>query len=170
MDPAPGYDPLVPHDLLHLVVEARLGLTRGVFGQLAAGGDAGTFHLAEASNISTKEFARERKRLRERGEKLLREGRAESAQSERAAYICWQQWLARATSRAQQSVAAKMNLQPAEVRDLNLSREGDNLTESKIDEICASLDKLSSCWSKLQVGESMSVSWPDLTCSICAGS
>ncbi len=43
MDPAPGYDPLMPHDLLHLVVEAELGLTHGVFGQLAAGGDASTF-------------------------------------------------------------------------------------------------------------------------------
>ena len=98
MDPAPGYNPLVPHDLLHLVVEARLGLTRGIFGQLAAGGDAGTFHLTSSRNNSTKEFARERKRLRERGEKLLREGRAESAQSERATYICWQRWLARSTS------------------------------------------------------------------------
>ena len=46
MNPAPGYDPLMPHDMMHLVVEAQLGLTRGIFGQLAAGGTAGTFHLA----------------------------------------------------------------------------------------------------------------------------
>ena len=168
MDPAPGYDPLVPHDLLHLVVEARLGLTRGIFGQLAAGGDAGTFHLTSWRNNSTKEFARERKRLRERGEKLLREGRAQSAQSERATYICWQRWLSRSASHARRAVAAKMNQQAAEVRDLTLSGERDSLSEIKIEEICACLDKLSSCWSKLKIGESMSVSWPDLTCSICA--
>jgi len=168
MDPAPGYNPLVPHDLLHLVVEARLGLTRGIFGQLAAGGDAGTFHLTSSRNNSTKEFARERKRLRERGEKLLREGRAESAQSERATYICWQRWLARSTSEAGRSVPAKMNQQAAEVRDQTLSGESDGLSESKIEEICACLDKLSSCWSKLKTGESMSVSWPDLTCSLGA--
>ena len=45
MNPAPGYDQCIPHDMMHLVVEAKLGLTRAVFGQLAAGGDAGTFHL-----------------------------------------------------------------------------------------------------------------------------
>ena len=40
MNPAPGYDQCIPHDMMHLVVEAKLGLTRAVFGQLAAGGDA----------------------------------------------------------------------------------------------------------------------------------
>ena len=42
MNPAPGYDRCIPHDMMHLVVEAKLGLTRAVFGQLAAGGDAGS--------------------------------------------------------------------------------------------------------------------------------
>ena len=45
MNPAPGYDPIMPHDLLHLVVESELGLTRGIFGQIAEGGHAGTFHF-----------------------------------------------------------------------------------------------------------------------------
>jgi hypothetical protein len=45
MAPAPGYDPLMPHDLLHLIVEGELGLARGIFGQLAAGGHAGRFAL-----------------------------------------------------------------------------------------------------------------------------
>lgn len=36
MNRAPGYDPLMPHDLLHLIVESELGLTRGIFGQLAS--------------------------------------------------------------------------------------------------------------------------------------
>ena len=35
MNPGPGYDKFMPHDMMHLVVEAQLGLTRGVFGQLA---------------------------------------------------------------------------------------------------------------------------------------
>ena len=37
-DPAPGFDPLIPHNLMHLVVESELGLSRGIFGQLASGG------------------------------------------------------------------------------------------------------------------------------------
>ena len=35
VDPGPGYDKFPPHDMMHLVVEAQLGLTRGAFGQLA---------------------------------------------------------------------------------------------------------------------------------------
>lgn len=44
MNPAPGYDPIMPHDLLHLAVESEIGLRCGIFGQIAAGGNAGTFH------------------------------------------------------------------------------------------------------------------------------
>ena len=43
MNPAPGYDDYLPHDLLHYVAEAEWGIDDGVFGQLAAGGDAATF-------------------------------------------------------------------------------------------------------------------------------
>ena len=52
MNPGPGYDSELPHDLIHFVVENVLGLSRGVFGQLAAGGDAGTFRLPVASSAS----------------------------------------------------------------------------------------------------------------------
>ena len=76
MNPAPGYDPLIPHDLMHLVVEANLGLTRGIFGQLAAGGDAGTFHLPAQSKKS-RDATRLRKRVKARGKTLLLEGREE---------------------------------------------------------------------------------------------
>jgi hypothetical protein len=42
MDPAPGYDPRLPHDMAHFVVENELGITGGVFGQLAQGGVCST--------------------------------------------------------------------------------------------------------------------------------
>lgn len=41
IDPAPGYHAYLPHDLLHFVAEAEWKLDGAVFGQLAAGGDAG---------------------------------------------------------------------------------------------------------------------------------
>lgn len=44
MDPAPGYDALVPHDLQHFIVERALGIEGAIYGQLAVGGTAGTFH------------------------------------------------------------------------------------------------------------------------------
>ena len=43
MPRGPGYDPWLPHDVVHFVIERHFEIDRGVFGQLAAGGDAGTF-------------------------------------------------------------------------------------------------------------------------------
>src|SRR4051794_41658768 len=42
MPTGPGFDPWLPHDLVHFVVERHVGIEHGVFGQLAAGGTAGT--------------------------------------------------------------------------------------------------------------------------------
>ncbi|MES1246937.1 MAG: hypothetical protein ABUS54_04610 [Actinomycetota bacterium] len=39
----PGYDDDLPHDLLHFVAEAEYGLDGGVFGDVAAGGNAKIF-------------------------------------------------------------------------------------------------------------------------------
>ena len=36
LDPAPGYSDLIPHDLVHFVVEDEFGLRQGIFGQIAA--------------------------------------------------------------------------------------------------------------------------------------
>jgi len=162
MSPAPGYDQLMPHDMMHLVVEARLGLTRGVFGQLAEGGDAGTFHLSIYKQ-TTRELSRARSRLRTRGKKLLLEGRDESAQSERAAYICWHEWRNRSSVDKQRSEARSMTSQARQVKDVAGKQELLNLNKRKIEEICDYLDKLSSHWSQLEVGQSMIVRWPDLT-------
>ena len=49
MDPTPGYDPKMPHDMAHFIVENEMGIQGGLFGQLAAGGYAGTFHPAEGA-------------------------------------------------------------------------------------------------------------------------
>jgi hypothetical protein len=80
-----------------------------------------------------------------RGKKSMKAGRDECLQSERATYICMQEWLARSTSRDKTSV-----------------RGTATIDQKKMDDICEHLDQLSVCWSSLEVGESMSVSWPDL--------
>jgi len=165
MNPAPGYDGFMPHDLMHLVVEAQLGLTRGVFGQLAAGGDAGTFHLSFKPQETSREAARARHRLQARGKKLLREGRDESAQSERATYICWYEWLARSQSSDRRTAAQTMTQQARQVRDVAPAKELRALSEIKLKEICQHLDELSSHWSRLEVGQAMTVGWPDLAVS-----
>jgi hypothetical protein len=40
---APGYDDWLPHDLLHFFAEAEFALDEGIFGHLAAGGNARMF-------------------------------------------------------------------------------------------------------------------------------
>ena len=145
MNPAPGYDPFMPHDLMHLVVEAQLGLRHGIFGQLAAGGDAGTFHAPFTTNKTSRELSRIRRRVKARGKKLLSEGRDESVQSERAAFICWNEWMARSNSSDRKTHSSPLALD-----------------DKKLSGICVHLDQLSSRWSRLEVGESMAVSWPDL--------
>ena len=161
MNPAPGYDQCIPHDMMHLVVEAKLGLTRAVFGQLASGGDAGTFHLSPNSHGTTRDLARLRRAVKARGEKLLREGRDESIQSERATFICWYEWL----SRSQANAAQTMSQQAKQVRQETSAKELRRLDETTLADICRHLDELSSYWSRLNIGEAMTVRWPDLAVS-----
>lgn len=170
MNPAPGYDQLIPHDLMHMVVEAQLGLSHAIFGQLAAGGDAGTFHPIFTEHETTREIARVRNRVKERGRKLLREGRDDCARSERATYICWQHWLSRSRSGDLKAVSQSMAPQAKQVRDVAREEELSALNDRKLVEICKHLDVLSSCWSSLKVGQSMAVRWPDLAVATDASS
>jgi hypothetical protein len=163
MNPAPGFDPLIPHDLMHLVVEPQLGLTNGIFGQLAAGGDAGSFRPIREDRQSPREIARIRTHQRARGKSLLREGRSDCAQSERAVYICWYEWLRR-SGKTPRDLGA-MSQHTVQIQNLASSSRNKTLDEKRLDSICGHLDELSSVWSQLDVGESMSVSWPDLSVS-----
>ncbi|MGH6632149.1 hypothetical protein [Sphingopyxis sp.] len=72
MDPAPGFDPDLPHDMVHFVVEAALGLKTGVFGQIAAGGDAGSFHVEARGALSAKERQRAARKQVAKGAKLIK--------------------------------------------------------------------------------------------------
>ena len=164
MNPAPGYDPLMPHDLLHLVVESELGLNLGVFGQVASGGHAGTFHPVATDGASPRDAARLRRRVSRRGDKLLREGRHQAALSERATYICWYEWLARSDDPERRKLAAQMTQQAKSIRDLQPPAESRALTGDLLARICSRLDDLSAQWANLDIGESFTVAWPDRNC------
>jgi hypothetical protein len=170
MNPAPGYDQLIPHDMMHMVVEAQLGLNHAIFGQLAAGGDAGTFHPIFTEHETSRQIARVRTRVKKRGTKMLGEGRDDCAESERATYICWQYWLARSHSGDLKAVSRSMAPQAKQVRGVATTKELGALNQSKLTEICKHLDELSSCWSRLKVGQSMAVRWPDLAVASDAAS
>jgi hypothetical protein len=165
MNPAPGYDPIMPHDLMHLVVESELGLDLGVFGQVAEGGTAGTFHPVRSQGESPRDAARRRRRASRRGEKLLRAGRHQAAQSERATYICLYEWLARSDDPERRKLAAQMAPQAKSIRDLQPPAESRALTEDVLARVCARLDDLSARWAKLDIGQSFTVEWTDWNCS-----
>jgi hypothetical protein len=148
MNPAPGYDLSMPHDLMHMIVEAQLGLRHGIFGQLAAGGTAGTFNVPIPPDSASRIHGRVSRRVKGKGTKLLREGKYDCEQSERATFICWREWLARSQA------TAKSGGTGAGIA---------GLSEKKLDEICRHLDELSAAWSTLEVGDAIVISWPDLS-------
>jgi hypothetical protein len=160
MNPAPGYDERIPHDMMHLVVESELGLERGIFGQLAAG--AGTFRPIVEPSKSTREVARLRRRVKHRGEKMMRDGRDDCAQSEAATYICWHQWLAHSESKDWRKLAQAMSDQ---AQSISKRPASPRLSEDKLEQIFHHLDELSLYWSRLNIGDSMTVQWPDLSVS-----
>jgi hypothetical protein len=83
----------MPHDLLHFLVEQEFGLRKAIFGQLAEGGTAGSFRAPIQENKAKAE-SRERRRIKHRGGKLLKQGIDERARSEHATFICIQDWYA----------------------------------------------------------------------------
>lgn len=83
MEPAAGYDARLPHDMAHFVVENELGITGGVFGQLASGGNAGTFQPTEKQP---------NRKAAKRGKKVAATNRQDALLSEKLVYIAWQVW------------------------------------------------------------------------------
>jgi hypothetical protein len=174
MDPAPGFDPLVPHDLLHLVVEDELALRGGIFGQLAQGGTAGTFFArpgatfdhpsATPARVNSKAHrrtqARERRRTARRGRALLSQGRDDAACSERATFLCMYEWLARSGDPQRRARAAAMREDAQHIRQLQAEHERKALDTNALARVCARLDTSSLQWASLYVGECLVVEWP----------
>ena len=164
MNPAPGYDPIMPHDLLHLVVEKEIGLRHGIFGQIAVGGNAGTFHPVPSPGENKRDAARLRRREVRRGDKLLRKGQDDSELSERAASICFNEWLSRSNDPGQKKLAAQSHYHSKPAAD-----DLEILTAEVLKRICASLDDASQRWASLEIGESFSITWPDQAVSVTRG-
>jgi len=151
MDPAPGFDDHIPHDLVHYVVEAELGLAAGVFGRAAGGG--GTFIPTVAGGVGgARERARQQRRQRRRERSL---GAADDARhgdmitSERFAALCDVAWRRRHGQRPDPSL-----WKPTEP----LSRED----IARVDRVVARLDDIARVWHELPVGGKLAFTWPGL--------
>jgi hypothetical protein len=137
MHPAPGFHEFLPHDLLHFVAETEWGLDGAVFGQLAAGGDAGTFWPVDQKLVAS--AMRRRKRLRR--------GRTRGRRSELLTGVLERAWSAR-RGRSPLPDDWDERLAAARVDQETLAR------------VVASLDVLAERWNELRVGESLRLEWP----------
>jgi hypothetical protein len=126
MDPAPGYDARLPHDMAHFIVENELGIKGGVFGQLAAGGA----FIIPTDNTKRRKIARRRERIAHANHKdaLLSEHMIAVT-----SYL-WQKKTSEAPSIA-------------------------GFRADAIKRVCSEFDAASAVWSKLHIGESMTLVW-----------
>ena len=129
IEPAPGYDDRLPHDMVHFVVESELGIRGGVFGQLAAGGHARSFWRTAQPR---------EKKLVKRGDRLAAANRDDTAFSERVAWLAFATW----------------NQKP-----LSGVTSVEGVSADDIKRVCREFDAVSARWSKLAVGESMTLVW-----------
>jgi hypothetical protein len=158
MNPAPGYDPLMPHDLQHFIVERALGIDGAIFGQLAAGGTAGTFHRTTRAG-EPRAASRERRKQDRRSSRLMSGHEQDCARSERATYVCWHDWLSRSEEPALRAKALAMTATAKSILERMPRVERALFTAHKLCEIRSSFSTLSARWSKLKIGEAFSVPW-----------
>ncbi|TDC87776.1 hypothetical protein [Actinomadura sp. 7K507] len=149
MDPAPGYDENIPHDLVHYLAEAELGLTSGVYGRAAAGG--GGFVQTDATPGDPRRRAREQRRLKKREASLARADRGDMARSEYFAGLCDIVWRRRAGAETPEWAARE----PVPPEDL-----------PTVDRILSHLDELAPLWRDLPVGGALTFTWPDTTVNV----
>ncbi|GGV32849.1 hypothetical protein GCM10010182_65600 [Actinomadura cremea] len=143
LDPAPGYDDHIPHDLVHYLAEAELGLTRGVFGRAAAGG-GGFLETAEVPG-DRRARARAQRRLKKRESSLGQADAGDMATSEELAGLCAIAWWRRHGAKT-----------PAGGEHVQIPAEH----AAAVDRIVDRLDEAARLWHGLPVGGGVTYTWP----------
>ena len=160
MDPAPGFDADLPHDMVHLVVEAALGLKGGLFGQLAAGGDGGTFHVeVTGGKAAAKDRRRTARRTAAQGQKLANDQGRDGELSELAAFCFDIEWRRRSRP---DSAAQRAALGEADRTRQSLSIDERARFDAATPRIFDAFVELSAAWRTLRVGEALTLEWPSL--------
>jgi hypothetical protein len=160
MDPAPGFDADVPHDMVHFVAEGVLGLKTGVFGQIAAGGNAGGFRIDAADGgRDAKDHRRAVRKQVAKGQKLVKDQGRDGELSELAAFLFDVEWRRRSRpgSAAQQAALGEA----ARVRQ-TLSADERARLDTAEPRVLEAFDALSRAWRALDVGQALVLEWPTL--------
>ena len=145
-DPAPGYDDDIPHDVVHYLVEAELGLSLGVFGRAAAGG--GGFIATTEAPRDPRRRARQQRRSKKREASLSRSDHGDMARSEHVTGLCDLAWRRRggaATPGGPSAHRSRPRTVPIVARVLD------------------HLDQVAVLWRDLPVGGALIFSWPHTT-------
>ncbi|MEM9040396.1 MAG: hypothetical protein AAGD33_10925 [Actinomycetota bacterium] len=160
MDPAPGFDRWLPHDLQHFVVEEQLEITDGVFGRLAAGGTAATFRPVERTTADAHSARRTRRRQKDRDRAIDRQAEGGYDRSEKATFVATHDWLASCPDAERRGRASDMELTLPAMRAA-MSVVDRAAVDSALPSIRARLDELTSAWERIGVGECLVVTWSE---------
>lgn len=143
-DPAPGYDDDVPHDLVHYLVEAELGLAYGVYGRAAAGG--GPFRTTTETPGDRRHRRRGQRRLQRREASLRDVDPGDMATSERVVGLCDLAWRRRTGAR------------PPAWAERTPVPDADRRVVARV---LAQMEALAPRWRELPVGGALTFVWPD---------
>jgi hypothetical protein len=151
MNPAPGFDPSIPHDLVHYTVEAELQLQAGVFGRAASGGGTFTPRGGEGT-ADARQRARARRKQARREQSMAREpsNDAQLRASERLAYFSDIAWRRKQGQKPGDAYAHRPIEEPA----------GDDA--ARVERIVRRLEALAPRWRALPVGGELTFVWPSL--------
>jgi hypothetical protein len=158
MNPAPGFDDLMPHDLCHFIVEQVLRIENAVFGG-AASGSSTTFrhHPSETSN--TKNDSRQRRKAKQKGKQAVKEHSEDYYRSERATFVCWQNWLSESSDIESKRRAADMKDAAESILRQMSAAERAIYTKANLEKVRLRMSELSQQWQSLKPGDSMTVEW-----------
>ena len=159
MDPAPGFDEWFPHDLQHLIVEEQLGLTDGIYGRLAKGGTASTFHpIRPDGRIDDRAEARKRRKLQRRNERLATTEGNDFAQSERTTLVAYHDWLRHAPDPALRRKADRFDEDAATIVARVDEKERAALLDA-LPRLRERITEVTTEWRNTEIGGSITIPW-----------
>lgn len=159
MNPAPGFDDLMPHDLCHLIVEQVCKIENAIFGQIAQNGTAGTFRNSPNESSNSKNDSRQRRKAAQKGKKMVKGHLEDYQKSERATYICWQNWLENSSDEKLRKQAEEMKEGAKSIFNQMSAEEKSTYTNENLAKVREQMTELSNQWQNLKIGEFMTVDW-----------
>jgi hypothetical protein len=146
--------------MVHFVAEGVLGLKTGVFGQIAAGGNAGGFRIEMAGGArDATEHRRAVRKQVAKGQRLVKDQGRDGELSELAAFLFDVEWRRRSRP---DSAAQQAALSEAERVRASLSADERARLDAAAPRVFDTFDTLSAAWRMLSIGEALVLEWPTL--------